>query len=115
MRLELHKEDLFTLLLCHGYFHHLMEVATFKIAEKLYSKLHELVHGHESRLLGSTKPENQMDPHIGEPGDSLKVVPDTIVKVRLCTICIIWTLLHNDTGSFGQAYLLKALIHEVIQ
>ncbi len=39
MRLGLRKEDLFTLLLCHGCFHGLMEVATLKIAEGLYSTL----------------------------------------------------------------------------
>ncbi len=51
MRLGLRKENLFTLLLCHKYFHHLTEVATLKIAEKLYSRLHELVHWHESSFL----------------------------------------------------------------
>ncbi len=58
MRLGLHKEDLFTSLLHREYFHHSTDVATLKIAKKLYSTPHELVHGHESGLLGSTKPEN---------------------------------------------------------
>ncbi len=31
---RLRKEDLFTLLLCRGYFHHSMEVVTLKVAEK---------------------------------------------------------------------------------
>ncbi len=56
MRLGLHKEDLFTLLLHRGNFHHSMEVATLKVAEKLCLMPHELVHWHESRLLGGMKP-----------------------------------------------------------
>ncbi len=71
MRLRLHEKDLFILLLCCGYFHHLMEVAILKIAEKLYSTPHELVHRHESGLLGSTKPADQLVAYIGEPGDGL--------------------------------------------
>ncbi len=75
--------------------------------------LHELMHWHEGRLLGHTKPADQLVVNVGEPGDSLKVVPDTIVEVLLCTICIIWTLLRNDAGPLGQAYVLKALTHKV--
>jgi hypothetical protein len=56
MRLGLWEEDLFTLLLCHGYFHRLTKVATLEIAEELYLTPHELVHWHESGLLGSVKP-----------------------------------------------------------
>ncbi len=44
MRLGLRKEDLFTLLLRHGYFHCLAEVATPKVAEKLHLMPHTLVH-----------------------------------------------------------------------
>jgi hypothetical protein len=44
MRLGLHKEDLFTLLLRHGYLHGLTEEATVKIADELYLMLHELMH-----------------------------------------------------------------------
>ncbi len=40
MCLGLRKEDLFTLLLRRGYFHHSTEVATLKIAEELYSTPH---------------------------------------------------------------------------
>ncbi len=109
VRLRLREEDLFTLLLCHGYFHCLTEVATLKIAEKLYSTLHELVHWHESGLLGRKKPANQLVAHVGEPGNGLKVVPDTFLEGCLCTICIFWALLCNDAGPFGQAYVLKAL------
>jgi hypothetical protein len=58
MRLGLQEEDLITLLLCHGYFHHSTEVATLEIAEELYLTPHELVHRHESGLLGSTMPED---------------------------------------------------------
>jgi hypothetical protein len=90
-----------------------MEVAILKIAEKLYLMLHELMHWHESGLLGSTKPADQLVAYIGEPGNGLKVVPDTFVEVRLHTICIIRASLCNDTGPFGQAYLLKALTHQV--
>jgi hypothetical protein len=61
MRLGLRKEDLFTLLLYHGYFHLLTKVTTFEIVEKLYSTPHELVHQHKSRLLGRAKPENLGD------------------------------------------------------
>ncbi len=57
--LRLHEEDLLTLLLHCGYFHHLTEVATLKVAKKLYSTLHELVHWHESGLLGRTKPQTK--------------------------------------------------------
>ncbi len=60
MCLGLRKEDLFTLLLCCGYFYHSMEVATLEIADELYSTPYELVHWHESRLLGSTEPANQL-------------------------------------------------------
>ncbi len=81
MRLGLCKEDLFTPLLRRGYFHCLMEVATLKIAEKLYSAPHELVHRHESRILGRMKPANQLVAYIGKPGNSLEVILDTFVKV----------------------------------
>ncbi len=47
MHLGLRKEDLFSLLLCHGNLHHSTEVAIIEIADKLYSRLHELVHRHE--------------------------------------------------------------------
>ncbi len=60
MHLGLHEEDLFILLLHCRYCHCLTEVATLKIAEKLYSTLHELVHQHESGLFGSTKPGDQL-------------------------------------------------------
>jgi hypothetical protein len=56
--LGLREEDLFTLLLRCRYVHCLTEVATLKVAEKLYLMPHALVHWHESRLLRSTEPEN---------------------------------------------------------
>ncbi len=115
MRLGLCKENLFTLLLRHGYFHHLTKIATLKIAEKLYSTLHEFLHRHESGLLGHTKPASQLVPYIGKTGNSLKVIPDALVKVCLHKICIIWTLLCNDASPCGRAYVLKALTHEVKQ
>ncbi len=40
MRLGLHKEDLLTLLLRSGHFHHLAEVATLEVAKKLHLTLH---------------------------------------------------------------------------
>ncbi len=58
VHLWLRKEDLYTLLLRHGYIHCLTEVVTLKVAEKLHSMPHELVHQHESRLLCCTKPAN---------------------------------------------------------
>ncbi len=114
MRLGLSKEELFTLLLRHGYFHCSTEVATLEVAEKLYSTLHGLVHRHESGLLGRTKPANQLVASIWETGNNLKV-PDALTKVCLYTICLIWALLCNDPGPLGQAYVLKALTHEVKQ
>jgi hypothetical protein len=109
--LRLREEDLFTLLLRCGYVHHSMEVVALKVAEKLYSAMHELVHWHESRLLGHAKPANQLVANVGEPGNVLKVVPDTFIEFFLCIICIFWTLLHDDAGPFGQAYILKTLTH----
>jgi hypothetical protein len=92
-----------------------MEVATLKVAEKLYSTLHELVHWHESGLLGRTKPANQLAAYIWETGNSLEVIPDAPIKICLCTICIVWTLLCNDAGPLGEAYILKTLTHEAKQ
>jgi hypothetical protein len=69
MHLGLRGEDLFTLILHRGYFHYWTEVAILKIAEKLYSTPHELVHWHESGLLGRTKPANQLVAYIGKTGD----------------------------------------------
>ncbi len=110
--LRLHKEDLFTLLLRRGYVHRLTEVVTLKVAEKLHLTPHELVHWHECGLLGHTKPANQLVANVGEPGDSLKVVPDALVKVCICTICIGQVLFHDDAGPLCQAYVLKALTQE---
>jgi hypothetical protein len=115
MCLRLRKEDLFTILLRRGYFHCLMEVATLEIAEKLYLMPHELVHQHESGFLGCMKSENQLVANIGKTDNSLEVTLDAFVKVCQCTICIVWTLLCNDAGPFGQTYVLKALTHEVKQ
>ncbi len=112
VRLRLREEDLFTLILHRGYVHCLKEVVTLKVAEKLHLTPCELVHWHECRLLGCTKPANQLVANVGEPGNGLKVVPDTLIKVCLCTICIVWALLCNDAGPLGQAYILKALTHE---
>ncbi len=113
VRLGLHEEDLFTLLLRRRYVHCLTEVTTLEVAEKLYLTPHELVHWHESGLLRSTKPANQLATYVWESGDGLKIIPDTLVKVCLCTICTVWVSLCNDAGPLDQAYILKALTHEV--
>jgi hypothetical protein len=113
VRLGLRKEELFTLLLRHRYVHHLTEVTTLKIAEKLYSTPHELVHQHESRLLRSMEPANVLVAYVQESGNALKIIPDTLIKVYLCKICFISALLHDDAGPLSQAYTLKALTHEV--
>jgi hypothetical protein len=115
MNLGLRKEALFTLFLRHGYFHHSMEVATFDVAEKLYLMLHEFMHWHESGLLGSTKPADQMVAYVGESGNGLEVILDAFVEVCLCMICIVGALLCNDVGPFGQVNVLKALTHQVKQ
>ncbi len=116
MRLGLQEENLFTLLLRRGYFHRSTEVAALKVAEKLYLTPHELMHWHDSRLLGHTKPANQLVTYIWKTGDSLEVVIlDAFIEVCLCTICIVWTFLRNNAGPFGQAYILKALTHVVKQ
>ncbi len=112
-RLGLCEEDLFTLLLRCRYIHHLTEVTTLEVAEKLYSMLHEFVHRHESGLLRSTEPANQLVTYVWESGDGLKIIPDTLVEVCLHTICIIWASICDDTGPLGQAYALKALTYEV--
>jgi hypothetical protein len=92
-----------------------MEVVTLEVAEKLHSMPHELVHWHESGLLGRTKAANQLVANIGEPGNVLKVVPDALVKICLRTICIIWALFCDNAGPLGQASVLKALTQEAKQ
>ncbi len=112
VHLRLHEEDLFTLLLRRGYIHHLTEVVTLKVAEKLHSTRHELVHWHESGLLFYMMPANQLFANVRESGNSLKVVPDALVEVCLRTICIVRALFCNDAGPLCQAYILKALTQE---
>ncbi len=109
VRLRLRKEDLFTLLLRRGCAHCSMEVVTLEVAKKLHSTPHELVHWHESGLLCCMKPANQLVANVGEPGNGLEVVPDALVEVFLCTICIVRALFRNDAGPLCQAYVLKAL------
>ncbi len=76
---------------------------------------HELMHWHMSGLLGRTKPENQLVANVGEPSDGLKVVPDALIEVCLCTICVIWESFCDNAGPLGQAYILKALTQETKQ
>ncbi len=90
-------------------------MAILEVAEKLYLMPHELPHWHESGLLGWTKPANQLVAYIWKTGDSLKVIADAFVEVRLCMICLVWALLCDDAGPLGQVYILKALTHEVKQ
>jgi hypothetical protein len=91
VRLGLRKEDLFTLLLRHGYVHCSTEVVPLEVAEKLHLTPHELVHWHESGLFCCTKPVNQLVANVREPGNGLKVVPDALVNVCLRLICIFRT------------------------
>jgi hypothetical protein len=115
VHLRLHEEDLLTLLLRSGYVQHSMEVVTFKVVEELHLTPHELMHWHESRLLCHTKPVNQLVANVREPGDSLMVVSDALVKVCLCTICIVRASFHDNAGPLCQAHILKALTQEAKQ
>ncbi len=115
VRLGLRKEDLFTLLLCCGYVHCLTEVVKLEVAEKLHLAPHELMHQHESWLLGCTKPANQLVANVGEPSNGLKVVLDALVEVCLCMICIVWALFRDNAGPLCQVYVLKALTEEAKQ
>ncbi len=115
MHLKLPKEDLFTPLLCCGYLHRSSEVATIEIADELYLTPHELMHWHESGLLGSTKPAYQMVADIGEPDNGPWVIPDALVVVCLHTVCLVGALLCNDIRPYGQTYILKTLTHQVKQ
>jgi hypothetical protein len=80
-----------------------MEIVTLKVAEKLHLTPGELVYWHEYRFLGRTKPANQLVANVGKHNEGLKVVPDALIKVCLCTICIGWALLRDNTGPLGQA------------
>jgi hypothetical protein len=115
MHLRLHKEDLFTLLLCCGQLHGSTYETTIKIADEPYSTPHELVHLHEVGLLGNTKPADQLVANIGEPSNGLKVISDAFVKVCLHMVCIAGALLCNDVSPFGQTCILKTLTHQVKQ
>ncbi len=115
MHLRLCEDDLFTLLLRCGYVHCSTEVVTLKVAEKLHLTPRELVHWHECGLLGCMKPANQLVANVGKPGNGLKVVPDALLEVCLCTICFVWALLCDNAGPLGQAYVLKTLTQEAKQ
>jgi hypothetical protein len=93
-----------------------MDVTTAKVAEKLYSTLHELMHWHEGGLLGSAKPVDQLVmTNIGEPGDCIVVIPDTFIEVCLCTVCFGGALPGDNAHPFGKTYILKTLTHQVEQ
>jgi hypothetical protein len=59
------------------------------------------------------EPANQLVAYIQKSLEGLKVILDTLVKVCLRTICTVGALLHDYAGPLGQAYALKALIHEI--
>jgi hypothetical protein len=115
VRLGLHEEDFFTLLLRCRYVHCSTEVVTLEVAEKLHLTPSELIHWHESGLLGHTKPANQLVANVGEPGNSLKVVPDALTEVCFRMICIIRALLCDNADPLCQAYVLKPLTQEAKQ
>jgi hypothetical protein len=69
MRLELHKKDLFALLLRCWQLHCLMEVAIVKVAEQLCPTLHEFMYQHECSLLCNAMPTNQLVTYVGHPDD----------------------------------------------
>jgi hypothetical protein len=60
-----------------------MEVATLEVAKKPYSTPRELLHWHESRLLGSTEPANQLVAYVPESCEGLKVILDTVGRNTL--------------------------------
>jgi hypothetical protein len=115
MCLGLRKEDLFALLLRRRQLHRLTDVATIKVAKKLYLTLLELMHWHEGGLLGGAKPADQLVANIGEPGNYLKVISDALVKVCLCTVCFGGELFGNNACSLSETYILKTLTHQIEQ
>jgi hypothetical protein len=52
---------------------------------------------------------------VGELIDGLEVVPDALVKVCFCPICIVWASFCYSAGPICQAYVLKALTQEAKQ
>jgi hypothetical protein len=58
MRLGLREVDLFAIFLRCGQLHNMTNIATVKVAEELYLKLHEFMHQYDGGLLGSAKPTN---------------------------------------------------------
>jgi hypothetical protein len=59
------------------------------------------MHWHEAKLLGGTKPVDQMVADIGEPGNCLKVIPDALIKIHLPMVCLSWASLGDDARSFS--------------
>jgi hypothetical protein len=64
-----------------------MDVTTRKVAEELYLMPHELMRWHEGGLLGGAKPSDQLVTDIGDD-NCLKVIPDALVKVCFCLVCV---------------------------
>jgi hypothetical protein len=67
VRLRLREEDLLALLLRHGYVHHLTEVATLEVAEKLYLMPREHVHCMRAGFLAVQSQQISWLPMIGKP------------------------------------------------
>ena len=51
----------------------------------------------------------------GTPATTLRLIPDALVKVGLCMVCLIGTLLSNNVGPFSETYVLETLIYQVEQ
>jgi hypothetical protein len=115
MHLGLRKEELFAFLLHCGQLHCLTEVASVVVAEELHSTPHEFMHWQECGLLGSAKPTNQLVANIWQPGNCIKAVPETLIKVLLCEVDFVGALLTNKVGPFDETYVLKTLTHQVKQ
>jgi hypothetical protein len=67
VRLGLHEEDFFTLLLRRRYVHCSTEVTTLKVAEKLYSTPHELVYCMRAGFLDVRSQRISWSPMFGNP------------------------------------------------
>jgi hypothetical protein len=88
-----------------------MDVATIKVTKEAYSRPHGIMHQHEGGLVGGAKPVNQLVADIQEPGDRLEVIPDALIKVGLCTVCLGGELFSNNLDPFSETYVLETLTH----
>jgi hypothetical protein len=67
------------------------------------------------QALGNAKPTNYLVTNVWEPGNCLKVIPDTLIRVLLHEVGIVVALLTNNVGPLGETYILKTLSHQVKQ